>query len=143
MSNRPFKDYSEKYIELAKQTLAPETIKTRTRRYNRMNNDVVALKAAGKISTMSPKEFTPEDVTVILLNHKANVGATDMAHEIVKYSGLRDDEWDFCDRHGYDSAMWYAEDEKEHEEILNDIQASRAKLQKYARKVLCDNKVTV
>ncbi len=83
MSNRPFKDYSEKYIELAKQTLAPETIKTRARRYNRMNNDVVALRAEGKITTMSPKEFTPEDVTAILLNHKAKVGASDMAHEIV------------------------------------------------------------
>lgn len=69
--------------------------------------------------------------------------ATDMAHEIVKYSGLRDDEWDFCDKHGHDSAMWSAEDEKEHDEILKDIQTSRARLQKYARKVLCNNKVTV
>jgi hypothetical protein len=93
---------------------------------------------AGRYSMVEPK-----DGDIRKAYRDLCVLATDMANELVKYSALRDDEWDFCDKHGYDSAMWNAEEEKEHEEIIEDIQTSRTKLQKYARKVLCNNKVTV
>ncbi len=88
MSAHPFLDYANKYMDKMEGVYSEETLKTRKRRYRRMNRDMIALKEQGKISTLSPKNMTPEDVFVYLTYHNGKVGATDMVHERACLKGL-------------------------------------------------------
>lgn len=66
----------------------------------------------------------------------------DMSAEVVKYSSLRDDEWDFEERHG-NREMWDEDVDKEHEELLDDIQKSRDRLTKLVREATGNKSLTV
>ena len=81
--------------------------------------------------------------------HRA-IGATrpsrdildEMADEIVMYSSLRDDEWEFEENHG-NRDFWDGKTCKEHDELLGDIQASRNRLTELVREATGDEKVYV
>lgn len=62
--------------------------------------------------------------------------AAKMAREIIRYSDLRDEEWDFVSKNGFDHSWWDESTEKEHAMILDMIQSSRNKLSKYVGNVL-------
>jgi hypothetical protein len=66
----------------------------------------------------------------------------DISSEIVKYSQLRDDEWDFEDAHGHRD-MWTNRDDREHDRILDNIQKSRNKLTRLVREATGDESVWV
>ncbi len=82
MGRHPFKEYADKYMESVRGVYAEETWKNRARRYNRMNNKLIELKEAGKISTTSPKTMTPEDVRVYILYCKERQSTADLVHEV-------------------------------------------------------------
>lgn len=82
MGRHPFKEYAEKYMESVRGVYAEETWKNRARRYNRMNNKLIELKEAGRISTTSPKSMTPEDVRVYILHCKEKQSTADLVHEV-------------------------------------------------------------
>ena len=67
---------------------------------------------------------------------------SEMAEEIVRYSHLRDDEWEFEESHG-DRAFWNEETEKEHSELLGEIQDSRDRLTKLVREATGDRNISV
>lgn len=101
MSAHPFLDYANKLMDKMENVYSEETLKTRKRRYRRMERDVIALKEQGKLSTMSPKSMTPEDVFTYLTYHNGKVGATDMVHERACLKGLLE----FCGNSAYSLAM--------------------------------------
>lgn len=61
----------------------------------------------------------------------------EMAEEVVKYSHLRDDEWDFEEEHGHRD-MWDDETCEKHDELLGDIQKSRDRLTELVREATGD-----
>lgn len=67
----------------------------------------------------------------------------DMAAEVVKYSSLRDDEWDFDEEHGQDRTFWDDETVEQHEELLDEIQKSRDRLTKLVREATGNKSLTV
>lgn len=66
----------------------------------------------------------------------------EMANEVVMYSHLRDDEWEFEEAHGYRD-MWDAETCEAHDELLQDIQDSRDKLTALVREATGDDRLSV
>jgi hypothetical protein len=62
---------------------------------------------------------------------------SEMSDEIVRYSTLRDVEWDFEEFHG-NRDMWDDETCKEHDELLEEIQASRSRLTELVREATGD-----
>ena len=54
----------------------------RTRRYNRMERKLIRLREDKKISTVSPKNMTAEDVRIYLMSEKDRVSPSDFRHEI-------------------------------------------------------------
>lgn len=61
-----------------------------------------------------------------------------LAEAVREHDFNRDREWDFVDKHGYDSSMWSEEQEEEHNEILDDILCSRKSLQGILREITGD-----
>ena len=59
-----------------------ETLMNRTRRYNRMERKLIRLREDKKISTVSPKNMTAEDVRIYLMSEKDRVSPSDFRHEI-------------------------------------------------------------
>lgn len=51
----------------------------------------------------------------------------ELAQAVVEYNSLRDDEWDFNDDHG-NPDFWDGDTIDEHEELLDTILSSRAKV---------------
>lgn len=66
----------------------------------------------------------------------------DMAEEVVKYSHLRDDEWDFEEKHGQRD-MWDDEACEKHDQLLEDIQKSRDRLTALVREATGDETIDV
>lgn len=66
----------------------------------------------------------------------------DMAEEVVKYSHLRDDEWEFEENRG-NRDMWDDETCKEHDELLEEIQSSRDRLTELVREATGDATISV
>lgn len=52
------------------------------RRYKRIERKIIELKEKGVISTMSPKNMTPEDVREFILYSKERLSPSDVVHEI-------------------------------------------------------------
>ena len=48
-------------------------------------------------------------------------------------NSMRDEEWDFADKHGIDSAYWTESEDKEHQQILDSIQAYRENVKSLVR----------
>jgi hypothetical protein len=65
-----------------------------------------------------------------------------MSKEIVRYSYLRDVEWDFDEYHG-NRDMWNDETCKEHDELLEEIQNSRNRLTALVREATGDATISV
>lgn len=66
----------------------------------------------------------------------------DMSEEIVKYSSLRDDEWEFEAEHG-ERVNWTKRTCREHDELLGEIQTSRNRLTRLVREATGDKSLTV
>lgn len=81
MGMYPFREYVDRYMETVRDIYQPETWKTRYRRYKRMEQKLITLKSEGKISTLSPKSMTEEDVRTYLLFMKTKVSQNDLVHE--------------------------------------------------------------
>lgn len=101
MSSRPFTEQANKYLRSMENVYSQETLKTRARRYVRMERDLIKLKEEGKVSTLSPKNMTVEDVKEYLLYHKGKVGASDMVHENACLRRLLE----YCGNPAYSMAM--------------------------------------
>lgn len=83
MGRYPFRDYVDQYMDSMHGVYAEETWKTRNRRYKRMEQHLIALKNKGRISTLSPKNMTDEDVRTYLLERREQVSPADLVHEVV------------------------------------------------------------
>lgn len=57
---------------------------------------------------------------------------------VMEYNSDRDAEWDFADDHGTDASSWTAEQVKEHDQILADIQRNRERIRGILRRVTGD-----
>ena len=66
----------------------------------------------------------------------------DMSDAVVEYSSLRDDEWDFEEKHG-NRDMWNDRTCRNHEKLLNRIQASRDNLTRLVREATGDGNISV
>jgi len=66
MSRYPFIAYATRYLETRKGIYSPATWETARRRYSRQNKDFIKLFQEGKLSTLSPKVMTAEDVRIYL-----------------------------------------------------------------------------
>lgn len=83
MSRYPFNDYVVEYMETMRGVYAESSWKTIMRRYKRMERDMIELKSKKKITTLSPKSMTVEDVRQYLIYRKAKeTSSSDMRHEI-------------------------------------------------------------
>jgi len=66
----------------------------------------------------------------------------ELANHIIKLESLRDEEWDFEEKHGQRD-MWDDEVMKEHDELLNEIQAARDYATKLVREATGNDKLEV
>ena len=66
----------------------------------------------------------------------------ELANHIIKLESLRDDEWDFEEKHGQRD-MWDDEVMKEHDELLDEIQAARDYATKLIREATGNDKLEV
>jgi len=66
----------------------------------------------------------------------------DLSDEVVKYSHLRDEEWNFAWRHG-NREGWDRNENREYNKIHDEIQKSRNKLTKLVREATGDNNIDV
>lgn len=66
----------------------------------------------------------------------------ELANHIIKLESLRDDEWDFEEKHGQRD-MWDDEVMKEHDELLDEIQAARDYATKLVREATGNDKLEV
>ena len=82
MGKYPFGEYASRYMDSVRGVYAEETWKTRARRYRRMERRIIELKEQKRISTMSPKSMTEEDVREYILHCKSFLAQTDMVHEV-------------------------------------------------------------
>ena len=82
MSKYPFGDYAAKYMDSVRGIYSDETWKNRARRYKRMERKMIELKESKRITTMSPKNMTPEDVRTYILYCKDKVSTADLVHEV-------------------------------------------------------------
>lgn len=82
MGKYPFGEYVAKYMDSVRGMYSEETMKNRARRYKRMERKIIDLREEKKISTMSPKHMTPEDVRVYILYCKELVSTADLVHEV-------------------------------------------------------------
>ena len=71
-------------------------------------------------------------------NRTAEEILKDLCNEIVAFNARRDEEWEFADNHGMDSDYWTESEEKEHEDILSDIQAGRDRIRGLLREATGD-----
>ena len=67
---------------------------------------------------------------------------SEMSEEIIRYSHLRDDEWEFEESRGTRD-MWDDETCKEHDELLEEIKSSRSRLTALVREATGDATVSV
>jgi len=89
MSRYPFMDYVREYMDSMQGYYAEITWGNVMRRFQRMERDLIKLKEEKKISTLSPKNMTVEDVRQLLIFRKnAGTGASDLRHEISAIRGL-------------------------------------------------------
>jgi Site-specific recombinase XerD len=83
MSRYPFMDYAEKYMDTMRGQYSVSSWDTIMRRYRRMERELIDLKEQKKISTLSPKNMTAEDVRQYLIYRKGlERSSSDMRHEI-------------------------------------------------------------
>ena len=66
----------------------------------------------------------------------------DLVNAVIKLNSLRDDEWDFEEKHGQRD-MWNDEVMEEHDELLGDIQAARDHAKKLVREATGNDKLEV
>ena len=66
----------------------------------------------------------------------------DLAEAVVRLGSLRDEEWEFADRHGMDDMFWDEEISREHDELLDDIMKARELTTKLVREATGDNKLS-
>ena len=94
MSRYPFMEFADEYMSLMKDGgYSQASWPVIYRRYKRMARDVTVLRNAGRISTASPKHFTPEDVRVILVHHRSEgrdhpVSQSEMVKEVCYLKAL-------------------------------------------------------
>ncbi len=82
LTRYPFGYYAAEYLSKVLGIYADETWKNRERRYRRMERCIIELRKQKKISTMSPKNMTPEDVREFLIFRKRTISPADMIHEL-------------------------------------------------------------
>lgn len=68
---------------------------------------------------------------------------SDLANIVVRLNSLRDDEWDFADRHGIDGMFWDEDVSNEHDELLDDIQKARNEATRLVREATGNDKLEV
>jgi hypothetical protein len=68
--------------------------------------------------------------------------AKHMAGEIRNYASLRDEEWEFSEKHG-DRCLWEDEIQERYDRLCADILKSTRKLERAVRKVLDDSTITL
>jgi len=95
-----------------------------------------------------------EDIEEVLKRMKKGhrgIGATrpsreildELSKKVVELEELRDSEWDFAEKNGHDSAFWSDEADKEHDEILANIQKCRDSVSRLVREATGDESVNV
>ena len=67
----------------------------------------------------------------------------ELSKKVVELEGLRDSEWDFADKNGHDPAFWSDCSEKEHDEILANIQKCREEVSRLVREATGDDTISV
>lgn len=67
----------------------------------------------------------------------------DIASEVVKYSQLRDEEWDLQEKYGTDRVLWSSKADRENERIIVKIYKSRERLTKLVREATGDESLDV
>lgn len=83
MTKYPFEEKVEEYLVKRKDFLAETTFKGLERRLYRIGGDLKDLRQDGKISTLSPKSMTSEDVLAFIVYRKGKkVSFSDISHDI-------------------------------------------------------------
>ena len=67
----------------------------------------------------------------------------DLVEAVRRLESLRDDEWDFADRHGIDGMFWDEDVSSEHDELLDDIQKARNEATRLVREATGNDKLEV
>lgn len=67
----------------------------------------------------------------------------DLVKAVKELEDMRDAEWGFADERGHDSAFWTDKDERQHQWILDSIQACREEVQALAREATGDSKLEI
>ena len=89
MSRYPFAEKAQEYMASRRGCIKDNTWKVQSRRYKRIEMDLMVLNKAGRVSTLSPKHITPEDVREYIVSRKdAGVGNSDLKHDITALNQL-------------------------------------------------------
>lgn len=83
MSRYPFKDKADEFMDTRRGCITDVSWKNQDRRFRRIERDMIVLKDQGKLSTLSPKQMTENDIKEFILYRKSRrVGASDLNHDI-------------------------------------------------------------
>ena len=83
MSKYPLEEKIREFMETRRGVITEVSWKNLDRRLRRINREMISLKENDKISTLSPKSMTDEDIKQFLLTRKAKrVGGSDISHDI-------------------------------------------------------------
>ena len=83
MTKYPFKEKADEFMETRRGVLTDISWKNLDRRLRRIDRELIRLKEEGKISTLSPKSMTEDDIKAFLIYRKGKkVGASDLSHDI-------------------------------------------------------------
>lgn len=83
MTKYPFKEKADEFMLTRKGVLTEISWKNLDRRLRRIDREMIRLKEEGKVSTLSPKSMTEDDIKAFLIYRKGKrVGSSDLSHDI-------------------------------------------------------------
>ncbi len=83
MTKYPFKEKVDEYLEVVRVTMADSSFQVLSRRFRRMERDMIQLYEAKEIKTLAPKKMDEDDVLAYLRYRKGRkVGPSDYNHDI-------------------------------------------------------------
>ncbi len=83
MTRYPFGEKASEFMETRRGVLTEVSYKNLDRRLRRIERELIRLKEDGKISSLSPKSMTEDDIKAFLIYRKGKrVGGSDISHDI-------------------------------------------------------------
>lgn len=143
---------SPEELKLKYRTLVAQVNKSNKKRGVRWSIHVIGGKRVAHISRACNLDKGDIDFIRFRLGGAKRIGEcgrmpaeilSDLVNVVVDLSSLRDEEWDFAEKHGQDSMFWDDDVSREHDELLDAIQSARASATRLVREATGNDKLEV